>query len=111
MEIDPINDIGKPITDETFIRQGWERHDVDEEDAKFYFWVLPLPKDNPDMKAPCLISCASDDWEYQEIPEGQYTVEIKDMVTLGFCEYEEDIEDLYYLLTKEDLVTDKNSDK
>ena len=111
MEFDPTNDVGKPITDETFERQGWERHDIDEEDASFYFWVLPLPKDNPDMKAPCLISCASDDWEYQEIPEGTFTVEIKDFVGLGFCEYEEDIEDLYAILTKQEIYTDKVSSK
>jgi len=103
MEIDPINDIGTPITDETFIKQGWERVDKEEDGNSFYYWVMPLPKDNPDMRCSTLISSANDDWEFLGIAENTYRVEINDMNNLGLCEFEEDIEDLYSILTGEDI--------
>ena len=45
-----------PITEETFERQDWEMNvekeqgvDYDEPE-EFYYFTLPLPKDNPDLK-------------------------------------------------------------
>lgn len=105
MELDPINDIGNPITDETFIKQGWEKHiEQGEEGDSFYYWVLPLPKDNPDKNAPHLVSSLSDEWEYLGIPKGTYRVYLGDYFGLGVCECEEEIEDLYVVLCAEELM-------
>ena len=57
-----------PITKKTFIRQGWEKcieEEVDEEGevTKFFYWVLPIPKDNPDDDCAQIISSANDEWE------------------------------------------------
>ena len=108
MEIDLVNDTITPITDETFKKQGWERNYL-EKDEEVYNWSLPLPKDNPDSMSPILISTVNTDWEYLEIPEGTYTVSIYDFNGLGHCIYEEDIEDLYSVLTKEDIYDDNLS--
>ena len=109
MEIDPINDFeGTPITEETFQKQGWEKVEETEDGEPFHYYILPLPKDNPDKNAPCLISSANDDWEYLGLPKGTFRVEIFDLNGLGYCEFEEDIEDLYAILCKEDLMDDKS---
>ena len=43
----PLN----PITEETFVNQNWERYDEIEitksgKKDKYYYFMLPLPKDN-----------------------------------------------------------------
>jgi len=67
-----------PITEDTFERQGWEMV-VEKEEAddgevdEYYYWVLPLPKDNPDLGAPVLISTANDDYvEFEALKKGEY---------------------------------------
>jgi hypothetical protein len=105
-EIDIINDIGTPITEATFKKYDWERveeTDEDDDGGKYYFWILPLPVDNPDENAPTLISCADDEWNLLGIPEGTYVIEIEDMNGLGYCQYEEEIEILYRALTGKSL--------
>ena len=62
-----------PITEDTFERQGWERHvdtdgGVDEDEpSEYYYYILPLPRDNPDENAPALASSTND--EYKDIPD------------------------------------------
>ena len=112
-EIDIINDIGTPITDTTFEKYDWEKIDEKDEDdggTEYYFWILPLPFDNPDENAPTLISCASDEWELLGIPEGTYVIEIEDMNGLGYCQYEEELEILYRCLTGKNLPLKKKTD-
>lgn len=109
-EIDIINDIGTPITEATFKKYDWERVEDVDEDTNYYFWILPLPVDNPDEDAPTLISCANDEWEMIGIPEGTYTIEIEDMNGLGYCMYEEELEILYRALTGKVLPLKDDSD-
>ena len=50
-----------PITKKTFEKQGWEKvteseGGTEEEPTTFSYYVLPLPKDNPDENSPVLIS-------------------------------------------------------
>lgn len=97
-----------PITESTFERQGWERiaeeeGGTDEEPYTFYYWVLPLPKDNPDESCPVLISSADDEWKELGINKGEYFVEIADFFGLGVCTSEEELEVLYRSLTKIDI--------
>ena len=90
-----------PLTDETFMRQGWERHEFvddeaeDDETGAYHYWILPLPKDNPDGNAPVLISSTNDEWEMLELNEGEFSVEIFELNGLGHCECEEQLELLY----------------
>jgi hypothetical protein len=98
-----------PITKRTFERQEWEEHtDTDGEDEEgnpitYTYYVLPLPKDNPDKNAPSLISCASDEWDELGIPKGHFVIEICDLAGLGFCKTEEELIILYRCLTGEDI--------
>jgi len=92
-----------PITEETFERQGWEMNVEKEEGEEYYYFTLPLPRDNPDIEAPTLVSSCNDDYEDLRIKKGEYYVEIQDMYGLGICTSEEELEILYRALTKSEL--------
>ena len=97
-----------PITEETFERQGWEMIVENEEGdngelVEFYYFFLPLPKDNPDQGALTLLSSANDDWETLNIEKGEYMVEIDGTNGLGLCTNEEELEILYRALTRREI--------
>ena len=93
-----------PITEDTFERQGWEMIvDKDTDGDEYYYFVLPLPKDNPDENCPVLISSCNDDYEELGIVKGEYFVELEDLFGLGLCTSEEEIEILYRALTKQEI--------
>lgn len=97
-----------PITEETFERQGWEMVVEKEENEEgemeeFYYFFLPLPKDNPDEHAPVLMSSANDDWKTLGINEGEYMIELDGLNGLGLCTNEEELEILYRALTRTEI--------
>ena len=122
-----------PITEETFIRQGWRKCDVNEplfeefgEDDNFFdetegdeieepsdaseaiawYYTLAIPKDRTDPYCPRLVSNATDEsglLKEMELPEGTFFVELMDWDGLGYCQSEEDIEILYKALTGKNL--------
>lgn len=96
-----------PITEKTFERQGWEKvteaDNESEEPETYTYYVLPLPKDNPDENCPVLISSADDEWKELGIEKGEYFVEIADFFGLGLCSTEEELEILYRSLTKQEI--------
>ena len=119
-----------PITEETFIRQGWIKCDVNEplfeefgededgmEDEEMeepmekpeaiaWYYTLALPKDRTDPYCPRLVSNATDEsglLKEMELPEGTFFVELMDWDGLGYCQSEEEIEILYKALTGKNL--------
>lgn len=92
-----------PITEETFSRQGWELVVENDEGEEFYYFILPLPKDNPDEHALVLMSSANDDYETLNIKKGEYMVEIDGTYGLGLCTSEEELEILYRALTRKEI--------
>ena len=98
-----------PITEETFERQGWEmvvESEVNIESGEleeYYYFFLPLPKDNPDEHAMVLMSSANDDYETLNIQKGEYMVEIDGSNGLGLCTSEEELEILYRALTRTEI--------
>jgi hypothetical protein len=111
-----------PITEETFKRQGWVKHSVedmemfdepqykkddededdDDSDDTPYFFTLPIPKNRIDKYAPMFVSNVSSDLEELKsmgLKPGQYFIEILDMDGLGFSASEEELEILYKSLT------------
>jgi len=98
-----------PITEETFERQNWEMVIEKEESGdyneseEYYYWSLPLPKDNPDEKAPILVSSCNDDYTDLNIKKGEYVIEIENLFGLGICKSEEELEILYRALTKSEI--------
>jgi hypothetical protein len=118
-----------PITEKTFIRQGWEKsyigdryiddegfeEDIEEfeddddeiEDDDAYYWTLPLPKSRKeDPYAVVLTSNATDELSVVRefgLQEGSFVVEIFDSDGLGLCTNEEELEVLYRALTGEEI--------
>ena len=119
-----------PITEETFIRQGWRKCDVNEplfeefgededemEDEEIeepiekpeaiaWYYTLALPRDRTDPYCPRLVSNATDEsglLKEMELPEGTFFVELMDWDGLGYCQSEEAIEILYKALTGTNL--------
>ena len=96
-----------PITEETFERQGWQRHDISDmigvsDESEHYFFTLALPKERKDMYAPCLVSNSTDQKDLLKeigLKPNQFFVEIMEMDGLGFCASEEELEVLYNVLT------------
>lgn len=98
-----------PITEKTFERQGWEKHiDLDgETNLEYYYYMLPLPKDNPDENAPVFISSTNDEWEdFDNLKKGEYIVEVDGLNGLGLCWTEEELEVLYRALTSHNIEPD-----
>jgi hypothetical protein len=111
-----------PITEETFIQQGWTKvetvanesdgyYDDEDEDDDFvdgdYYWALSLPKTRVDEYAPRLVSNTVGERELLsfdiKLRANEFVVQIEEMEGLGFCKYEEEVEVLYKALTGEDL--------
>ena len=118
-----------PITEKTFIRQGWEKsyigdryiddegfeEDVEEfeddeeetDEDEAYYWTLPLPKSRrEDPYAIVLTSNATDELGVVRelgLQNGSYIVEIFDSDGLGLCTNEEELEVLYRALTGEEI--------
>lgn len=108
-ELKHENNLSNTLTDEIFERQGWEMEtDTDGEDEEgrpieYYYWRLPLPKDNPDPNAICLVSSANDEWDDLGIKKGEYFVELENTMGLGICRYEDELQILYRTLTKQEI--------
>lgn len=106
-----------PITENTFIRQGWQKHIVgdtlnitDDEildnDEDVYYFSLGLPKDRNDEYTPRLVSNATDETGLLKdmgLSAGTFFVEIMGTEGLGQCTTEEELEILYKVLTGEEI--------
>ena len=101
-----------PITEQTFTKQGWikivetEEDESDDdviEEHKYHYFILPLPKDNPDENCLMLISFCNDEYKELGFKKGHYITELADSYGLGLCTSEEQIEILYGSLTGRDI--------
>lgn len=108
-----------PITEETFIRQGWKKYlaedfnsvddvyenmddEADDDDEGPFFYTLPLPKGTLAKYAPMLVTNATDEVEELDalgLKPNQFFIEMLDTQGLGFCATEEELEILYRALT------------
>ena len=95
-----------PITKETFERQEWEEYSekdgYDEESGEplyHTYYVLPIPKDNPEDDCVTLVSSSDDEYEEFGIKKGEFIVELANSNGFGFCMNEESLEILYRALT------------
>lgn len=103
-----------PITEDTFQKQGWmkiEETESDEDDGldegySYYYYILPLPKDNPDEECQVLISNCNDESKDLGLKKGQYYVELENMNGLGLCKSEEELEILYRAITGREIWED-----
>ena len=112
------------ITEETFERQGWKKHYVDEQDGFFdtngpldeddededdnrpYYFTLPLPKDKRDKYRPYLVSNATNETRALKdigLLPGCFFIEMMGTEGLGFSTTEEELEVLYMALVGENI--------
>jgi len=97
-----------PITERTFVRQGWKKIEAGDgvsEDGHYY-WILPIPKFREDEFAPLLVSNSTDEQLILKevgLKPGQFFIEMSDMDGLGFCSSEEELDILYSALCGEDI--------
>jgi hypothetical protein len=102
-----------PITEETFIRQGWTKitgadgfDESESNDGGHYYFTLPIPKDRDDEYATMFVSNATDEQLLLKdigLKTGQFFVELMDLDGLGFCASEEELSVLYNALTGDDI--------
>jgi hypothetical protein len=105
-----------PITENTFKRQGWQRHKIDDGlhinddiidvDNEVYYYTLPLPKDRLDEYTPMLVSNATDEigaLKDMGLSPNTFFIELMGTDGLGYCATEEELEILYKVLTGEEL--------
>jgi hypothetical protein len=96
-----------PITDNSFDKWKAHRIDVEDEDDKFYYYVIPLidvdEKELQDVEAiPALFSSESDEFEDSETGVRVFTMRLFDE-DLPEITTEEEVEILYKILTKREL--------
>lgn len=96
-----------PITDASFDK--WKAHkiDVEDEDDKFYYYVIPLidvdEQEIKDIEAiPALFSSESDEFVDSETGDRMFTLRLFDE-DLPELTSEEEVEILYRILTKKEL--------
>lgn len=102
-----------PITQNTFVRQGWKlnkvgdvRDDYEGDTDNIHYWTLPLPKTRTDEYAPVLVSNSTDELGLMKdmgLTDGTFMVEILGTDGLGTCTTEEELEILYKALTGENI--------
>jgi len=96
-----------PITEDTFIRQGWKKIEAgdgmdesgNDEDGHYY-WAISIPKYRDDEFAPVLISNSSDEQLILKeigLKPGQFFIELGDM------DGQEELDILYSALCGEDI--------
>lgn len=94
-----------PITEETLESLGFEQTLEDTSDS--YNFLLRLPKDSIDPNCMCLISSYNTEWKEIGVSKGEYIVELFDSGGLGLCTSVEEIDMLYYVLTKLSIYSEK----
>lgn len=92
-----------PITEEHLIKYGFQKIDDENGEPGVYAYMLKLPKNNPDPNCMYLISSYNVEWEGIGCEQGEYIVELFDSGGLGMCTFVEELDMLYFVLTKENL--------
>ena len=95
-----------PITDASFDKWKAHRIDVEDDEDKFYYYVVPLveEKELEDVEGiPALFSSESDEFMDSETGKSVFTMRLFDD-DLPELTSEEEVEILYRILTKKDLL-------
>lgn len=92
-----------PITEDKLGEVGFERIVESGRDEGEYNFVIRLPKNSSDPHCMCLISSFSNEFKELKIKEGEYIVELFDSGGLGICVTMEELDMLYFVLTKKSI--------
>lgn len=92
-----------PITEDKLIEVGFEKVIERDRDVSEYSYILRLPKDSADPHCHCLMSSYSTEWKELKLNEGEFIVELFDGGGLGVCLTMEELDMLYFVLTKKSI--------
>lgn len=92
-----------PITEERLIAVGFEKVIEKDRDPDEYNFLIRLPKDSADPHCMCLISSYTTEWKELRLREGEFIVEMFDGGGLGICVSMEELDMLYFVLTKKSI--------
>ena len=98
-----------PITDISFKKWGLKPIEDIDNDVSYYYYILPLPKEdtkNNDLR-PFLISSANDEWKEFGLNRGEFIIRLFEIGELPPIKTEEEVELLYNILTKKQLNSKK----
>jgi site-specific DNA-cytosine methylase len=95
-----------PITDASFERWKCHRLEVEDEQGKFYYYIIPLIDVAEDEiedieNVPAIFSSMSDEFE-DENGQSVYTLRLFD-ADMPEITFEEEVEILYQILTKKEI--------
>jgi hypothetical protein len=92
-----------PITEDRLIEVGFEKVIERDRDVTEYNYLIRLPKDSADPHCMCLVSSYSTEWKELKLREGEFIVELFDGGGLGVCVAMEELDMLYFVLTKKSI--------
>jgi hypothetical protein len=92
-----------PITEDKLIQVGFEKIIDKSRDSDEYNYLLRLPKDSTDPHCMCLVSSYTTEWKELRLKEGEFIVEVFDAGGLGVCVSMEELDMLYFVLTKKSI--------
>ena len=75
----------------------------------YHYYIIPLPNqwDEDTSSRPALLSTSNDEYNIIGVNKGEYKISVFDYGELPLLETEEEVELLYYIVTKQQL-TSKN---
>lgn len=92
-----------PITEERLKSVGFEKVVEKDRAVEEYSFIIRLPKNSIDPHCMCLVTSYSSEWTELKLSEGEFIVEMYDSGGLGTCVTMEELELLYYVLTKKSI--------
>lgn len=92
-----------PITEDALRSVGFEKVIEKDRDSEEYNYLIRLPKDSVDPHCLCLVSSYTTEWKELKLKEGEFIVEIFDGGGLGICFTMEELDMLYFVLTKKSI--------
>jgi hypothetical protein len=92
-----------PITEERLVSVGFEKVVEKDRDSEEYTYIIRLPKDSVDPHCMCLVSSYTTEWKELRLKQGEFIVEMFDAAGLGVCVSMEELDMLYFVLTKKSI--------
>jgi len=92
-----------PLTEEKLTEVGFERVLDKSRSEDEYNFVIRLPKNSADPHCMCLVSSYTTEHKELGLNPGHFIVELYDSGGLGVCASMEELDMLYFVLTKKSI--------
>jgi hypothetical protein len=92
-----------PLTEEKLIEVGFEKVVDKSRSEDEYNFVIRLPKNSADPHCMCLVSSYTTEYKELRLKAGEFIVELYDSGGLGVCSSMEELDMLYFVLTRQSI--------